>query len=392
MGEVLRQAGFETWIAGGAVRDILLGRIPHDFDLATAANPDQVEKLFPVTVSVGKQFGVIVVVEGDLQLEVATFRGESGYYDGRRPTEIKFVTAEIDAIRRDFTINAMFLDWRSNAIIDYVGGRQDLKDKLIRTVGTATTRFLEDHLRLLRALRFKAQLGFSIEAKTWQAIQANIELLDKISRERIRQELGKLLTADHVAEIWDDWSALRLERHLFASISEFQISVEKVKAVQKIQLTEWSRFFLAAQLSGQSEQAIRSAVRSLKGSASWEQGVFKNLYWFFQPEDFAKKSLGEVIAMCFDAELFVGLREWINYSHNQGTADSETLKKWNLLLARQPKLAPKPLLTAQDFQDRFSGPPLGGAIRTAYWIQLEAGELSKEELMQRTLLHLEARD
>jgi tRNA nucleotidyltransferase/poly(A) polymerase len=192
----LKSSGFEALLAGGSVRDLIMGRDPNDFDVATDATPDQIESLFAKSIGVGKAFGVIVIPFADFQIEVATFREDLEYKDGRHPVGVKFSTAEADAKRRDFTINALFLEYDNHNVIDFVGGETDIRNKLIKTVGDARARFDEDKLRLLRAVRFSAQLGFSIESATLKAIYELAPQIVAVSRERIRDELVKILKSD----------------------------------------------------------------------------------------------------------------------------------------------------------------------------------------------------
>src|SRR5471032_2370715 len=196
----LQQAGFAAFWVGGCVRDFLLGREPQDFDIATDAQPEQVEKLFKRTIPVGKKFGVIIVVEGGQQFQVATFRAEADYRDGRRPEKVVFANAEADAQRRDFTVNGLFYDPATEKIHDWVGGEKDLRAKIIRTIGQPEERFGEDHLRLLRAVRFAAQLGFEIEPKTFAAIKKFEPKIKLISAERVRDELLKLFAPPSTAD------------------------------------------------------------------------------------------------------------------------------------------------------------------------------------------------
>src|SRR6266404_9866128 len=156
----LRENGHMAYFAGGCVRDMVRGLTPKDYDIATDARPEAVQKMFPRTYAVGAHFGVIVVLENGFQFEVATFRSDGAYLDGRRPTEVHFATAEEDAARRDFTINGMFFDPEKEEVIDFVGGRADLERKLIRAIGDPAQRFAEDRLRVLRAVRFATVLGF----------------------------------------------------------------------------------------------------------------------------------------------------------------------------------------------------------------------------------------
>src|SRR5271167_2817533 len=188
----LQQSGFAAFWVGGCVRDFLLGREPQDFDIATDARPEQVEKLFQKTIPVGKKFGVMVVVENGQQFQVATFRAEADYRDGRHPEKVVFANAEADALRRDFTVNGLFYDPLAKKIHDWVGGEKDLRAKIIRTIGKPEERFGEDHLRLLRAVRFAARLDFEIEPQTFAAVKTLASKIKLISAERVRDELLKL--------------------------------------------------------------------------------------------------------------------------------------------------------------------------------------------------------
>lgn len=189
----LRAHGFQALYAGGCVRDRLLGVEPHDYDIATNARPEQVEALFPRTVPVGAQFGVILVLEQNEEIQVASFRGDGAYHDGRHPESIHFTDAEGDARRRDFTVNGLFYDPVEEKILDFVGGQDDLKTAFLRAIGDPSERFAEDKLRLLRAVRFATTLGFSIDPATWNAVKQWAPEIHAVSAERIREELSKIL-------------------------------------------------------------------------------------------------------------------------------------------------------------------------------------------------------
>ncbi len=190
----LREAGHQALLAGGCVRDHLMGRTPADWDVVTDAGPDAVMKLFAHTVPVGAKFGVVRVIMEDEVFEVARFRKDDIYEDGRRPTAVHPAGPEEDARRRDFTINGMFCDPLDKKIVDYVGGREDIERKCIRAIGDPRLRFEEDHLRMLRAVRFAARFGFEIEADTFAAIQDLKSRIGRTSAERIRDELTMMLT------------------------------------------------------------------------------------------------------------------------------------------------------------------------------------------------------
>ena len=211
--ERLRAKGFEALYAGGCVRDRLLGVEPHDYDVATSARPEQVEALFPRTVPVGAQFGVILVLEGGAELQVATFRGDGAYHDGRHPESVHYTDAEGDARRRDFTINGLFYDPIAEEVLDYVGGRLDLENRLIRAIGNPSERFAEDKLRLLRAIRFATTLGFSIDPGTWIALLQWAPEIHAVSAERIRDEFCKILLSPnrlHGFDLLDQSGLLRI--------------------------------------------------------------------------------------------------------------------------------------------------------------------------------------
>ena len=193
--ETLLRAGHQALLVGGCVRDILLDRKPADYDVATDATPDQVMALFPDSVAVGAQFGVIVVSRNGLKVEVATFRTDAGYSDGRHPDSVVYArTPKEDVQRRDFTINGLLMRHDTNEVLDYVGGQTDLRAGVIRAIGEPDRRFREDKLRLLRAVRFAARFRFSIESATFAAIRLHAQEITQVSAERVRDELTKLLT------------------------------------------------------------------------------------------------------------------------------------------------------------------------------------------------------
>jgi poly(A) polymerase len=191
----LRSAGHQAWLVGGCVRDLLRGVPPKDFDISTDARPDRIMDLFPRSGLVGAHFGVVLVRDAFAQVEVATFRSDHEYEDGRRPVAVHFETdPKADVMRRDFTINGLMMDVETAEVLDYVGGRADLDARLIRAIGDPDARFREDHLRLLRAVRFAARLGFAIESATFDAICRHAALIARVSAERVREELVRILT------------------------------------------------------------------------------------------------------------------------------------------------------------------------------------------------------
>ncbi len=206
----IKAAGFKAYWAGGCVRDMLLGVEPKDFDIATSAKPQEIKEILKKTIPIGEQFGVVLAEENGHHFEIATFRSDSGYSDGRRPDAVTFTHAEDDAKRRDFTINGMFYDPVEDRVFDFVEGQRDLDAGLVRFIGEPDERILEDHLRILRAIRFKNTLKakngepFQYHPDTFRAVKHHALLIAKVSSERVRDELNKMLISDRAADALED--------------------------------------------------------------------------------------------------------------------------------------------------------------------------------------------
>jgi len=195
----LRSKGYEAYLVGGCVRDMVMKIEPSDYDIATSAPPADIMKIFPHTEPIGAQFGVVLVIHRGHPFEVATFRSDDAYVDGRRPTGVSFTNARTDVLRRDFTINGLLYDPIEGQVIDYVSGQADIRDHIVRAIGDPQKRFEEDKLRLLRAIRFGARLGYSIEPETWAAVCRMAPEIRRVSAERIREELSRILTEGNAA-------------------------------------------------------------------------------------------------------------------------------------------------------------------------------------------------
>jgi len=230
--ETLRHHGHSAYLAGGCVRDLILGRVPADYDVATSATPDEVMRLFPQTYAVGAQFGVVLVPirrdgpEGErdnYSVEVATFRSDGAYSDGRHPDQVQFSKeARLDVQRRDFTINGLLLDPVGPEVLDFVGGRDDLERGIIRTIGNPHQRFTEDKLRLLRAVRFAARFGYAIEEKTLAAIRELAPQIHQVSRERIRDEILKMLTEGRARQAFELLDQTNLLEQVLPEVKKMQ--------------------------------------------------------------------------------------------------------------------------------------------------------------------------
>lgn len=227
----LRQNGHVALLAGGCVRDELLGREPKDYDVATDATPDRIVSLFRRTRRVGIQFGVIIVQQGTFWIEVATFRSDVSYTDGRHPDAVVFGAPEDDARRRDFTVNGLFCDPLTDQVIDYVDGRRDLAARVIRAIGDPLLRFTEDHLRMIRAVRLSAELGFEIDRPTADAIAAHPENIRRVSTERVREELTRLLVSPGRAAGFRELHVVGLLGHIIRELAWDAAVVETVAGV-----------------------------------------------------------------------------------------------------------------------------------------------------------------
>ncbi len=218
----LHDAGHRALYAGGCVRDMLRGVDPHDYDIATDARPDQVQALFNRTIAIGAHFGVINVLEDGNDFQVASFRSDGAYIDGRHPESIHFSTPEEDAARRDFTVNGLFFDPLREELIDYVGGRRDLEARVLRAIGEPADRFREDRLRMLRAVRFATVLGYDVEAATWQAVIENAPAIHEVSAERIREELVKIFLSPGRVRGLDLLDASGLLREVLPEVADLK--------------------------------------------------------------------------------------------------------------------------------------------------------------------------
>lgn len=217
--KTIQQNGYTAYFAGGAVRDILLGQEPVDIDIATSAKPEEIEALFAKTFAIGKHFGVILVQEAEHHFEIATFRSDGGYSDGRRPDAIYFTDAKEDALRRDFTINGMFFDPVTNTLHDFVDGQKDLEAGILRFIGNAHERLQEDHLRILRAVRFKNRFGLTYDQQATEALQEHASLIVAVAGERIREELTKMIVHSKRRQAFADLKQFGILEHIIPDLS-----------------------------------------------------------------------------------------------------------------------------------------------------------------------------
>jgi poly(A) polymerase len=373
----LQHEGHTAYWAGGCVRDALLKKEPKDFDIATSARPEQIEGLFKKTHAIGKNFGVITVMENGHHFEIATFRSDSASSDGRRPDAILFSHPAEDALRRDFTVNGLFYDPVNEEFHDFVGGRNDLQNKLIRFIGDPHQRILEDHLRILRAIRFKATLGFSYHADTLAALKHHAHLADKVSWERVRDELNKMITSSAAAVAIQDLKETGVLAHIVPEIDgEFSCNWPSDASLA----LRWAALFL------HNEQSPEPVLRRLR----FARRDMESVLWLWQHRnrlpEIAALSLGRLRNFCFSTQ-FLDLLSL--FEMNQKSPEEAILLK-ELRQHHQDCLAhfkekPQPFLTGQDLIQKFGihpGPKLGALLEEAYELQLSHRLNSKEEAME----------
>lgn len=370
----LADTGHTSYFAGGCVRDALLGLRPKDIDIATTAHPSEVERLFNSTVAVGKKFGIIVVVEGMNSIEVATFRKESDYRDGRRPEAIEYAGPKEDSVRRDFTVNALFYDPLKKELIDFQNGIADLNQKKLRCVGDPDRRFSEDYLRILRCFRFALVLNLKIEPDTLQSALKHRDGLKHISQERKRDELLK--TALNLVNPW-------------SLVCEF--STQKLWNVYGLpnEILDYKDYLFKTKISGEAELLIKLLwqmegrielkpwLKEFKCSNDVRQSVIRALEF--------KKNVGSILDWPED-ELF-----FYSYSHDlrlviglikieMTTAFYKATPKTSELLQRLDSMAKlmlfystaniKPVVTGDDLKSRFQGVELGRVLDMLFRKQL----------------------
>jgi len=386
--ERLRREGFHALLAGGCVRDMLLGRRAKDYDVATEAKPQDVIHLFRRTLKVGAQFGVVIVLVENQQVEVATFRTESGYDDGRHPGSVRFAGAAEDASRRDFTINGMFYDPLEQRVVDYVGGQADLDSRIIRTIGTPAERFGEDYLRMLRAVRFSTQLGFAIEPATWAAVGANASKIAKISGERIAVELEGILAhpnrAVGAALLFDSGLVGAIFPGLSAEQAECAIAVLK-QLRKKVDFA----LALACLFAGcDTEYAMRSSqvLKLSRNQTKHIRFLLENRGRLLN-EQMSLAELKTILAEPYFRDLYEFQRaiQKAEGEERRSLAALISLRK-RIKALGDVELQPKPLLDGHDLirLGAVPGPALGQLAEELYTAQLEGTLQTPDQAEQWT--------
>jgi len=416
----LKNAGFEAYLAGGCVRDVLLNHEPKDYDIVTNATPDQIEGLFTKSRAIGKHFGVILVEENGHHFEIATFRSDSGYSDGRRPDFVTFTTAEEDAKRRDFTINGLFYDPLSKEVKDFVSGQIDLKEKLIRFIGNPYDRIQEDHLRILRAIRFKNKLGFRFHPDTYTALKTHAALAKKVAPERLQHEMNRMLLHPSRSQSLLDMEELGILQIILPEIAamkgitqpfeyhtEGDVFEHTLMSLKSIHSTKNLALIWATLLhdTGKVETfKLRERIRfdaHAEHSSTIARAVLTRLR-------FSAKFIDDVCFLVLHHMMWVALRDmpigrqkrWIfdrNFPNllRLFKADASGSRPLDLSLyhevksmidnrKKETKKLPKPLVNGNDLQKFFDlkpGPIIGKMLTSLHDAQLEHGIKTKKEAL-----------
>lgn len=370
----LASCGHVAYLAGGCVRDRLLGREPKDFDVATDATPDRIVELFRHTRKVGMQFGVVLVKQGRAWVEVATFRSDVSYSDGRHPDAVVFGSAEEDAKRRDFTVNGMFYDPREGRVVDCVGGQADLDARLLRAIGEPARRFQEDHLRMLRAVRLAAELGFTIDTDTYDAVLEHAELISRVSSERIREELSKLLAVPGRGEGLRRLWATGLLPHLWDG-SAWSVERAEASAALLDRLPETASFELA--LAGMLIPFARTELRRICRALTCSNAVIRKVVWLRDGlerlRDERALELAELKQLmagpAFDDLIALWRARRAGYGQSAAPCD-ELVSRARGIPPEQVR--PPPLITGDDLieQGYAPGPAFSRVLRRVYTEQL----------------------
>ena len=375
----LVENGYKAYLAGGCVRDALLNKQANDLDLATDATPDTIEKLFAKTVAVGKAFGVMLVVEDGVSFEVATFRSDGAYADGRRPDSVVFTTPEEDARRRDFTVNGLFYDLNQGRVLDFVGGLRDLADRKIRAVGNPEERFKEDHLRLFRAVRFAGQLGFEIEPETFAAVKRLASSVKTVSAERIHEETYKLLKSERPLVGLQLLYESGLGKVLFPGWNNVYVKSQKEYQLlfatpQKEESFLWMSFLTPWAL--QKDVEWTWILDHYRFSRLLHKTLKKALEHIENPKHFFLATPGEQLAFLGDE----AVRLFVRVCHLLGIESvgaERLMKQWQ---AWGEKI-PEPWVKGDDLKSRFEGRELGVWLHRLFVMQLEGKYSSREEML-----------
>ncbi|MFP4105133.1 MAG: CCA tRNA nucleotidyltransferase [Phycisphaerae bacterium] len=381
----LRKEGFEALLAGGCVRDMLLGLPSDDFDVATSASPEQINRLFRRVLMVGAKFGVAMVMLGKCKVEVTTFRSDMDYADGRRPERVVFSTPQADARRRDFTINGMFYDPLEEKVIDYVGGQEDLSKGIIRTIGDPDQRFGEDYLRMLRAVRFSVRFDFPIEPDTAAAVRRHAPKIATISGERILDEMTKMLARDSAVDSLRLMAELGLAGPIIPELFDrdklWERAVARVESLQDHRDAELALAGLLCELDGDTIEEITrrwGGSNQQRDKIRWIAGLRDE--WREAP-DWPLHRLKKVLAHDAFGRLAAIWR------HEEQATEGSTRRvdrvEQRIGNIDPSQIQPEPLVTGRDLIDLGvrPGPEMGEILDELYDSQLDEELTTRDDAL-----------
>lgn len=398
----LRQNGHVAYLAGGCVRDALLGRRLNDMDVASSATPAEVEQLFHTTLDHGKSFGTIVVMQEGVSVEVTRFRKDHEYADGRHPVGVEFSDEQEDALRRDFTVNALFYDIEQKVVVDYVNGLEDLQKRTLRAVGDPILRFQEDHLRMLRALRFQSQLGFSIEEQTLKAISQNQHLILKTSMERILKEMRLLFAGRFFLESLKSWKEMQFHR-FFTQLFLRPLDKDKLYDVTfwpepgADEALFWFALFITLYSEGGLEERKCIIIFKDKFKLSTEvQKKLNSISYLLESLSYVKSLSRDDVK--FQVHLSLAYQTLVNTWADYASRVLKYLSGFNFfksdglqfylaldeLCLRLQNQLPVKIFETQDFSEAYTGKDLGSVLKLAYALQLTRPDLGSKELVVLT--------
>lgn len=389
---------WEPCLVGGAVRDVFLHRSPNDLDMCSKADPEKVLQLFPQAKPLGVEFGVVLIHENGQSIEITSFRKEGLYVDGRRPEKVSWATLQEDSERRDFTINALYYKILTQELLDPTGGIQDIEQNIVRAIGDPAKRFEEDHLRILRAIRFASQLGFKIETRTWNALCEKAPLLKTVSIERVTVEIQKI--ADSVGVV--SGFKMMIDSGVFAALfPELKIAGFEKQRIQSYELIfrlpgssnfVWLSLILPWIFELSEDELLM--VMKVRRLSKVNQQSLKHLIKIFKDSTWGNLSFGAQAIETLEGlslDLLQWFQEWV-FLNNQLWSDSEMasekqaqLRKFQEILKVFLQGLPPKKVNANDLFGKFQNRELGMKIRQCYELQLENLELSKEEILQQII-------
>jgi len=390
--EIIRKAGYQAYLVGGSIRDLVMQQTPNDYDVATSAEPEMIQRLFPRTIAVGIQFGTVMVLWRGHSFEVTTFRNDGRYLDGRRPTSVTWAEVTDDVQRRDFTINGLLFDPLTSEVIDYVGGLEDIAAKELHTIGDPIERFQEDRLRMLRAIRFVARLGFAMDGDVVAAIREMAPRIQEVSIERIQTEIAKMFLGADPARALELLHDTGLLAEILPQIRDGQAAILRFQAASQKKLRKTEAFFLALLFFGLPLKITEDTLRLMRWSNEIIQAALDLLLFLPKVADLPRASVAQkkrLLRVPFAAGLLDAAEVLVEVGEMppEGLVTAkERLSVWTPLELSPPKFISGEDLKRLGFKP---GPHFKTLLETLEDAQLE-GQIEDRAAAEAWLLRLHA--